>query len=243
MPDSYQVNNYEADPVASSIPCHTELGIGRFIFASFCKAYKIEREVFEAWMRILKRVPATELWLMPESSRVKQNFCRVADSMDVDSSRILFMDKIEKKAHFHRLSRVGLALDTRTVNGAATTSDALWARVPVLTIQGRHFASRMSSSLLNTIGLPELVTHNLDEYIDLAVKMATDPALLKATKSRLDSQCRSGVLFNTSQFVNRLESGYQLMWDRHVEGHPTGPIVVNRINNENRRKTPSPLFS
>ena len=199
---------------------------GRFVFACFCTAYKIDREVFESWMRILKRVPDSELWLMPESSRVKQNLCKAAQSLGVDHRRLVFLEKLEKKEHFKRLTLVDLALDTRTVTGAATTSDALWAGVPVLTFKGRHFASRMSESLLKAVGLQRMVASNITEYEEAAVNLAQNHLALKAIKEDLWERRFRSPLFNTKGFMESLEIAYETMWNQFVSN---GPLEMIRL--------------
>ena len=187
------------------------------MFACFCTAYKIDRQVFESWMRILKRVPDSELWLMPESSRVKQNLCKAAQSLGVDHRRLVFLEKLEKNEHLKRLLKVDLAFDTRTVNGAATTSDALWAGCPVLTLEGSHFASRMSASLLSAVGMSELVVRDLRQYEDTAVALAQTPAKLKRIRQKLNKNLLDAPLFNTGGFVKLLEDAFVVMWGRHRE--------------------------
>lgn len=229
MPFTYQVNCYpnaSATGLNPTVPVHYKK---RFVFASFCTAYKIERDVFDAWMQILKGVPQSELWIMPGSDRAKASLVKAAQTMNVDPKRIIFQEKLGKKDHFNRLLQVDLALDTRTVNGAATTSDALWAGVPVVSVQGHHFASRMSSSLLHSIGLPEMVTHSLGDYIELAIEMATHPKFLEEKKHKLEKNRFRRPLFNTAQFVKLLEAAYRCMWERQATGDPIGPIDVRRL--------------
>jgi protein O-GlcNAc transferase len=201
-------------------------GKGPFVYACFCTAYKIERELCDAWLRILKHVPHSNLWLMPESARVKQNLIHAAQSAGVDHRRLVFLEKLEKHAHLKRLARVDLALDTRTVNGAATTSDALWAGVPVLTFKGRHFASRMSESLLTAVGLEKLVTSGIDAYEEMAVKLSKDAVALKAIKADLLENRKTWPLFDTAGYLVALENAYETMWLRYATHAPADMIKV-----------------
>ncbi|WP_319525216.1 tetratricopeptide repeat protein [uncultured Desulfosarcina sp.] len=230
MPYSYQINNYssEADFSGKDIEARPN-GCSRFVFASFCTAYKIEKKVFQAWMNILNRVPESDLWLMPESAAVKKKLCISAERLGVNPQRLVFLEKLEKKEHLERLAKVDLALDTRTVNGAATTSDALWMGVPVLTIQGRHFASRMSSSLLHAMNLTDLVKNSLGEYVDGAVYLATHPERLREIRSSILKNRYASRLFDTDYAVGCLETAYQRMWScRLADGTPK-PIELNDV--------------
>jgi protein O-GlcNAc transferase len=158
------------------------------------------------------------LWLLKRSEATVKNLRKEAVCRDVDPNRLIFAEKLPKSAHLDRLGLTDLAFDTRLVNGAATTSDALWVGVPVLTLQGNHFVSRMSSSILVAIGLPELITYNLKSYEDLAVELATDPVRLQAIKARLEKNRLTEPLFDTKRFVRNLENAYEQMWQIYTAG-------------------------
>jgi protein O-GlcNAc transferase len=133
----------------------------------------------------------------------------------------VFAYKIKKAEHLSRLKSADLSLDTRIVSGHTTTSDSLWAGVPVITLQGSHFASRVSSSLLNAIGLPEMVTYNLDAYEKLAVRLASHADELAQIKEKLALNRERQPLFDTPLFVRHLEAAYQQMWRIFIkEGVP-----------------------
>jgi protein O-GlcNAc transferase len=119
-----------------------------------------------------------------------------------------------------------LALDTRIVNGHTTTSDALWAGVPVLTMQGSHFASRVSSSILSAIGFTELITHSLEEYESLAVKLARNPVELQEIRQRIEKSRLVAPLFDTPRFVRNLERAYKEMWKIFLAGEAPRQIDV-----------------
>ena len=131
---------------------------------------------------------------------------------------MIFAEKISKPKHLSRLSLADLGLDTLRVNGAASTSDALWAGVPVLTIQGKHFASKMSSSILKTVGMPELITYSLEEYENRAVELAEEKNELTRIKATLKANGRDSQLFNTEGFVHNLEKAYVMIWQRYLDG-------------------------
>jgi protein O-GlcNAc transferase len=133
---------------------------------------------------------------------------------------------LPKHEHLSRLRLADLALDTRIVNGHATTSDALWAGVPVITLEGRHFASRVSSSALHAIGLPELITHSMEEYKALAVRLAMNTVALEQIRDKLAKNRLMSPLFDTPRFVNNLESAYAEMWEIYRNQEPPRRIFV-----------------
>jgi protein O-GlcNAc transferase len=144
----------------------------------------------------------------------------------VKAERLILAKKLPKDEHLGRLRVADLALDTRIVSGAATTSDALWAGVPVITLKGNHFASRMSSSALTAIGLPELITHSLEEYEELAVRLAGNPNELQAIRRKLAENLLAKPLFDTPRFVKNLEKAYKRMWEIFLAGEKPQQIQV-----------------
>ena len=226
MPDTYQVNDYRSLEIQPPVPERRVGNHRRFIFASFCTAYKIERAIFQSWMRILAAVPHSDLWLMPESARVKRNLTSAALQMNIDPDRLIFLEKTDRIQHLQRLSRADLALDTHPVNGAATTSDALWAGVPVLTVKGRHFASRMSESLLRAVNLPRMVAPDMPAYEAMAIELAGDNEKLDAITRELAAQRSDGALFDTAAFVSNLEWAFNVIWQRLIAGQSPELIQV-----------------
>jgi predicted O-linked N-acetylglucosamine transferase (SPINDLY family) len=122
-----------------------------------------------------------------------------------------------------------LFLDTPYCNAHTTASDALWAGLPVLTYEGDTFASRVASSLLRAIEMPELITHSLEEYEALTLKLARDPALLAATKDKLAKNRLSTPLFDTERFTRHLEAAYQTMYERAQRGEPPASFTVEAL--------------
>jgi predicted O-linked N-acetylglucosamine transferase (SPINDLY family) len=132
-----------------------------FVFCSFNQTYKIDPLIFDSWMKILKQVQDSVLWLFKGEETACKNLRTEARARDVAADRLIFAEKLSKSDHLSRYRLTGLTLDTRMINGHTTTSDALWAGVPVVTLQGTHFASRVTSSLLKAVDLPELITHDI----------------------------------------------------------------------------------
>jgi protein O-GlcNAc transferase len=231
MPDCYQVNDHRQQ-ISNRCWDKAELGLPEngFIFSSFNLPYKIDPTVFDCWMRILKQVPHSVLWLFDGGETAKVNLRREAHSRGVDAGRLVFAKKIEKADHLSRIQLVHLALDTRIVNGHTTTSDSLWAGVPVITLQGSHFASRVSSSLLHAVGLSELVTYRMEEYEKLAVQLASRSSELKAVRHKLNFNRLKKPLFDTARFVRNLEHAYSKMWRIFLEGRAPTQIEVFEVS-------------
>jgi protein O-GlcNAc transferase len=228
MPYSYQVNNHACMPVCGPSKERRSRDDQPFVFCSFSTAYKIDPVIFSVWMRILRQSPHSVFWLMPENSGVAENLLAVARRMGVDPRRLVFKDKVPIRHHLNRLRYADLALDTIAVNGAATTSDALWAGVPVLTVKGCHFASRMSQSLLTAIGLPEMVVEDVKQYEQTAVSLANKPAELADIRKKLHANRMNSPLFDTGAFVKNLETAFESMWHRFINNEEPAPITLGR---------------
>jgi protein O-GlcNAc transferase len=227
LPHCYQVND-DRQEIAARDLTRKALGLPDkgFVFSSFNLPYKIDPVIFDSWMRILQQVPDSVLWLFDDNPNARRNLRREAADRGVKPDRLVFAEKIEKAEHLSRLKWADLALDTRIVNGHTTTSDSLWAGVPVITIRGSHFASRVSSSLLHAVGLPELVTDSPTEYEKLAVQLASQSSQLNVLRQKLNINRLNKPLFDTARFVKNLELAYREMWRIFSEGRAPAQIEV-----------------
>jgi predicted O-linked N-acetylglucosamine transferase (SPINDLY family) len=204
-----------------------ELSEEGFVFCSFNNSCKIEPVMFDVWMEILHRVPNSILWLRQLEETAQMNLRRVAKDKGIEPERLVFAKRIpSKEEYLQRLSFSDLALDTRIYNGHSTTTDALWAGVPVITLKGDHFVSRASASILTAIGLSELIVDDLGEYRDLAVKLALNPVELQNIRQKLEKNRFKKPLFDTPRFVRNLESAYLEMWKIHLAGEQLRQIEV-----------------
>ena len=217
MPHCYQINS---EPLVISDQPYTrsdfQLPEDKFVYCCFCSNYKIDSHVFGVWMEILNEVPEGVLWIMNSNSTAKTNMKNLADLHGIKQERIIFSKKTLKHIHLERLKLADLALDTFTINGAATTSDALWAGVPVITKKGGHFASRMAASILGAIGLDNLVFDTEDEYRNKAINLGNNPSVVKLIKERLKLNSIQQPLFDTKRFVQNLEKTYLELWEYHI---------------------------
>jgi predicted O-linked N-acetylglucosamine transferase (SPINDLY family) len=200
---------------------------GAPVFCAFHNRYKLEPLIWGVWMRILQRVPGSVLWLSPASVEAEANLRREAQARDVEERRLIFSQHVPgKPEHLARLRAAELYLDTIYYNGHTTAADALWAGVPVLTCPGPTFAARVGASLLTAIGLPELITTNLESYEERAIHLATHPDELRELRATLAAHRESWPLFDTPRLVRNLEQVYRTVWERHSAGQPPASFRV-----------------
>ena len=197
------------------------------VFCCFNNHQKINPPVFDVWMRLLKAIDGSVLWLSDGPPIVKDNLAREAQARGVDPARLVYAQRVEDMAqHLARYRLADLFLDTRPYNAHTTASDALWAGLPVLTCPGQSFASRVAASLLHAVGLPELVTSTMEEYEALALQLARDPNRLTALRAKLASQRLTAPLFDTPRLARAMEQAFEAMVERHRQGLPPDTIDV-----------------
>lgn len=197
-----------------------------FIFCCFNDTYKILPERFDLWMRILKQVEGSILWLLTRDPQTESNFGREAAARGIDPDRIMFAARMSHELHISRHQFVDVFLDTGPYNAHTTSSDALWAGVPVLTRMGGSFASRVAASLVTRAGVPELVTTSDDDYVNLGVRLAKEPGLLEGIKNKIDAARLESPLFDVTRFTRELEQLYEEMMRRHHAGLPSDHISL-----------------
>ena len=210
-------------------PSRTDAGlpVSGFVFCAFNNVAKIAPPVFDVWMRLLKAVEGSVLWLSPADEAAVRNLRRGAETRGVDAERLIFTSFVDGgELHLARLSLADLFLDTLPYNAHAGGSDVLWAGVPVVTCKGTTFAGRVGASMLGTIGLPELVADSLDAYEALALKLARQPELLANVRAKLARNRTTEPLFDTRRFTRNLEAAYIAMWERHQRGEPPAFLSI-----------------
>ena len=226
MPHSYQPNDRNR-PIGKS-PLRADYGLpeGAFVFCCFNQTFKITPDVFGCWMRMLSAVPDSVLWLLECNVWAKQNLIHAAEAQGIDGGRLVFAPRVPIADHLARHDLADLFLDTVPYNAHTTASDALWMCLPVVTIAGDTFASRVAASLLRAANLPELVTGSLEAYETLALKLATDPGLLEHYRERLLHNSSEIPLFNTAAFTTALEQAYRQMYQNYIDGKPPKAFSV-----------------
>jgi predicted O-linked N-acetylglucosamine transferase (SPINDLY family) len=219
LPDTYQVNDRQV--VADEVPDRAALSLppDGFVFCCFNNSFKFTAPVFAAWMRILKNVPGSVLWLATDSVDVVANLRTQARRHDVHPDRLVFAPRVARREdHLARHSRADLFLDTMPFNAHATASDALWCGLPVLTCAGQTFAGRVAASLDGQSGLDALVCRDLAHYESVAVDLAHDPHRLSQLRLALNEKRETGPLFDADRFRRNLEAAYEGMWQRWCDG-------------------------
>ncbi len=210
LPNSYQANDNTRPQVFREGPRSAHgLPEGGVVFCSFNQTVKLRRDVFRRWMDILKAVDGSVLWLLDMRPTVQENLRAEAAVMGVAADRIIFAPKKPMPEHLKRLCFADIALDTAPCNGHTTTADALWAGVPVVTFKGSSFASRVSESLLNAVGLPELVASDLSEFGRLAIDLAQDGVRQFHLRQHLIEARTSAPLFDTPRFTRDFEAALE----------------------------------
>jgi len=218
MPNSYQANDSKR-MISDRQFSRSELGLpeNSFVYCCFNNNYKITPQTFDSWMRILKTVDGSVLWLIEDNIFAAKNLKVEAQKRGVSPDRIIFAARLPLPEHLARHRHTDLFLDTLPYNAHTTASDALWAGVPVLTCIGDTFPGRVAASLLSAIGLPELITHSAKEYEELAIGLAHNPDRLQAINHQLQINRLDKPLFNTQLFTKNLENLYKKMYERNQE--------------------------
>ena len=216
-------------PISQHVPTRAAQGLPEngFVFCCFNAPFKLTPKVFAIWMRLLKTINGSVLWLSGLNEAAKANLRREAERAGVSPDRLVFAARVENHAdHLARHRLADLFLDTLPYNAHATAVDALWAGLPVLTCVGPTFAGRVAASLLTATGVPELITQSLADYEALALRLAREPRLLAAIKSKLASNRDTCGLFDTASYTRHIEAAYNQMWQRHQRGEPPSNYVV-----------------
>ncbi len=205
MPDIYQVSDRKR--AIGPIPSRESCGLPEdaFVFCVFNNNFKYTPEMFDTWMSILRRVPKSVLWLLADNQWARENLIKEAKARGVDITRLIFASRVAPENYLARFAIADLFLDTFPFNAGTTANDALWMGLPVLTLTGRVFASRMAGALLTAAGLSELITYDLGSYEEKAVLLASNSSERARIRLHLQDVHERGVLFNTTLFVKNLE--------------------------------------
>ena len=200
-------------------PSRTSVGLPEtgFVFCCFNQSRKITPEIFEVWCRLLSHNADSVLWLMADKM-AEGNLKNLAMRYGVLPSRLVFAESLSQDDHLVRLQLADLLLDTLPYNAHTTASDALWVGVPLVTCSGETFASRVAGSLLHAVGLPELITEDLQEYYELALALSLDPIRYERLTSRLASNRLTTPLFDIKRYTQHLEDLYRQMWGCYQSG-------------------------
>ncbi len=206
MPDCYQVTN-DAREMSSDIPSRQELGLpdNAFVFCSFNSHYKVTPVEFEIWTRLVKQVEGSVLWMWCSEEAAKENLKATFEKSGLSPDRLIFAESVSQEEHLARMTQADLFLDTFAVCAHTTASDAMWAGLPLVTMEGKQFAARVASSVLHTMGLPELVTRRKDDYENVALELAQNPEKLSDIRAKIAQQRETSPMFDTERFTRNWE--------------------------------------
>ena len=230
LPHSYFPHDSKL-AISADTPTRREAGLPEtgFVFCCFNKSYKLTPDVFDVWMSLLLEVEGSVLWLLESNAAAVRNLRGYAEERGVAANRLVFADQMKPEAHLARHRLAGCFLDSAPCNAHTTACDALWAGLPVVTRRGSSFAGRVAESVLNAVGLPELIADDLEGYRALALGLARDEDQLAAIKSKLARNRLTFPLFDTAGLCRSIESAFETMWGRYQRGEPPASFAVAPI--------------
>ncbi|HEV3160729.1 MAG TPA: hypothetical protein VGZ89_12205 [Xanthobacteraceae bacterium] len=231
-PTPYQLDDNRRR-ISERSPTREECNLPKaaFVFCCFNNTYKITPAMFDVWMRLLRAIPDSVLWLSQPNPSAEANLPKEAELRGVARERVIFAPRLpELSDHWARQLHADLFLDTLPFNAHTTASDALWAGLPVLTCVGETFAGRVAASLLKAVGLPELIITSLKDYEALALRLAREPSFLASIKAKLARNRSTHPLFDTARYSRHIEAAYTTMWQRYQAGEPPRAIAVESID-------------
>ena len=227
MPHTYQPTD-NSRAISQKKITRSDLGLpeNSFVFCCFNNTYKITSEEFDIWMRILNNIKDSVLWLFKSNQWAESNLKQEAQNRGVNPHRIIFADRLPQDEHLARHKLADLFIDTFNYNAHTTASDALWAGLPIVTKLGKGFSARVAGSLLNAIGLPELITDNKKDYEALILDLAINAEKLTKIKEKLNKNRLSKPLFNTKKYTKNLENGYKKAYQLLLKKKETKTIYI-----------------
>ena len=206
LPSCYQANDRHLPVTTGETRAAAGLPEDGFVFCCFCNSYKITEAMFEAWITILRRTENTILWLYADSDTAQRNMTRHFVTAGLSEDRLVFAARNRPEVYRARLALADLFLDTFPYNAGTTASDALRVGLPVVTLAGRTFISRMAGSLLRAVGLEEGVVYSVDAYVELAVDLARDPARYRVFREVVSGDAWARTLGDTPAFMRGFEA-------------------------------------
>ncbi|MGH6829397.1 MAG: tetratricopeptide repeat protein, partial [Rhizomicrobium sp.] len=227
LPGSYMPGDDRRE-ISPTAPTRADMGLPErgFVFCCFNNSYKLSPTEFTIWMRLLREVKASALWLNKPNSWALRNLRNEALNHGVEPGRLVFAERVGMAEHLARHRLADLFLDTFGYNAHSTASDALWAGLPLITKPGRSFAARVAASLLEALGLPEMIADSEPAYERLALMLARDPEKLTAVRAKLWQLRQSSPLFDSARVARHLESAYALAYGRYLRGEPAADMHI-----------------
>tara|TARA_B100000700_G_C14828256_1_gene753262 strand:- start:123 stop:962 length:840 start_codon:yes stop_codon:yes gene_type:complete len=228
LPNTYQPRD-SSQKICNKTYKKEDLGLpeNSFVFCCFNQNYKITPNIFSIWMKLLKRIDNSVLWLLEENQTASSNLKKEAEKKGIKSDRIIFAKRMAQPEHLARHKLADIFVDTFPYNAHTTCSDALWSNLPVITLTGQSFASRVGASILNAIDLKELITTTEEEYENLLFKLATDKEELEKIKNKLKKNKIKKPLFDTKLYTKNLETAYTKIYEIYNSGSEVKNINID----------------
>ncbi len=228
MPICYQPNDQQRIRPSPMTRAEAGLSEDAVVLCGFNQAYKISDEVLDVWCGLLNDIPNAVLWLLDWHGQARPHLEEELSVRGVDLSRIHWAPRLGLTEHINRIRLADVFIDTWPCNAHTTASDALWSGLPVVTYRGKTFASRVASSLLNAVGLPELIADSLAEYHDKVVQLASDPQAIQRLKDHLDRARDTAPLFDSAAYTRDFNALLKRMVERHQQGLEPAPLLAQR---------------
>ena len=226
LPTCYQPNDVGRETAMPTTRRECGLPEQGLVLCCFNNSYKLSPALFDVWMRLLNATQGSVLWLLATNELAKANLRREAAARGLDPARLVFAPVVASAAHLERHRHADLFLDTLPCNAHTTASDALWGGLPVLTCSGNTFAGRVAGSLLNAIGMPELVTTSLEEYERMALALISAPDRLRAMRRKIEQKRDINSLFDLRRLTGAIEAAYEQMWRRWLAGEEPRAFAI-----------------
>lgn len=227
MPHSYQPNDAQRPRPQPTTRAHWGLPEDALVMGCFNQSFKIGPDTFDSWMRILQAVPRSLLWMLDDNPQASRNLRLEAQKRGVDPSRIVFAPRVPVAVHMARLPVADFMVDNWPCNAHTTASDALWMGVPIVTLSGQIFASRVAASLLHAVGLGELACTSVEQYERTVIALLNDRERVQRLRRHLDEGLLGFPLFDSRRFAADLEALYQRMAERARLGLPPDHLVAS----------------
>lgn len=232
MPHVFQVSDRKRPVGQKPTRASCELPDDAFVFCSFNNNYKITEEMFACWMRILKRVPNSVLWLLADNEWAQENMANTAIAHGIEKERLIFASRVTPADYLARYQVADVFLDCTPFNGGTTANDALFMGLPILTLTGKTFASRMAGSLLHSLSLDELITYTLEDYEEKAVWLSQNRNHVADLRRSIEARRSTCNLFNMPKQVRDIEALYEKAIAQGIPNKQTKTFTVSTPVNQ-----------
>jgi predicted O-linked N-acetylglucosamine transferase (SPINDLY family) len=205
---TYQINDFASRTLPQK-PTRKSVGLpdgDHLILGMFNAINKVDSVVWNAWMRIMQAVPNSLLWLLDPGPVARNFIAEATKNQGIDVKRIVIAPRMKQDEHLARMQCCDLMLDPWPYGGHTSTSDALFAKVPVIALQGTNFCSRVSGGLLRAAGMGIMVQPDVESYVNKAIELLRNPRMLKHVKQYLSEKVPSSNLFDAKGKTEQLEA-------------------------------------